>query len=228
MNQQRPQPIRFQTPIQSTAVTLHVEIAKFGSGSQRLSLPVKSMGFERLQRLGRALLIIDGENITYNLNNAGWNLDYATLLGHLQGKCDVLEPHVFTTAQDHAVERVKRYYAGTGIAPHVRYVENVLTANGQSRHANSDNELLLQLGYLCAKQEFDTVVLATGDGALGCSAINFLAELRNPPRAYTCSVMGATSPRLLTENNSLVNGNLWIGQDILRPRMSLTKIDLRH
>jgi len=228
MNQQRPQPIRFQPSLHSTAATLHVEIASRGNGSQRLTLPVQCLGFDRLQRLGRTLLIIDGENITYNLNKAGWNPDYAALLGHLHGKCEELEPHVFTTAKDHAVERIKRYYAGTGIAPHVRYIENILTANGPSRHANSDNELLLQLGYLCAKQQYDTVVLATGDGAMGCSAINFLTELRKPPRAYTCSVIGATSARLLTENNPLVNGNLWIGQDILHARTGLTQNELLH
>lgn len=228
MNQQHPQPIRFQPPSRATPAAQHVRISNREGKTQLITLPAQSLGFDTLQRLGKTLFVIDGENINISLNNAGWNADYAALLSYLDGKCEELEPHVFTTAQDHAVERVKRYYAGTGIAPHVRYVENILTANGPSRHANSDNELLLQLGYLCAKQQFDTVVLATGDGALGCSAINFLAELRSPPRAYTCSVMGATSPRLLTENNPLVNGNLWIGQDVLYSRSRLKKGDLYH
>jgi hypothetical protein len=60
------------------------------------------------------------------------------------------------------------------------------------------------------------VVIGTGDGWLGHSVIHFLTELPKPPRAYTLSVQGTTAKALTTAHNPLVNGNVYLGQDLLR------------
>ena len=191
------------------------------SPTQTITLPMQSQGFDALPKLGRTLMALDVENLNYTMTATGFLPDYAALMARLQPRTTSLQAHAFMTTGDHATEAQRRYFAAQNIAPHIQPVQHLMLAGGPKKCANSDNALLLRLGYLLAREEFDTVIIGTGDGLLGHSAVNFIAALPKPPRAYTLSVMGATANAIQTHCNGLVNDNLYWGQDMLRSKHAL-------
>ncbi len=206
---QQPASIQLKAPAQEHFVT---------SPTQTITLPMQSRGFDDLPRLGHTLVVLDIENLNYTTAPTGFVPDYGRLMARIEAVTTDLQAHAFITAMDHNTEALRRYLAAQNIAPHIRPVQQIVLAGGAKKSANSDNELLLRLGYLLARADFDTVIIGTGDGLLGNSAVNFLTELSSPPRAYTLSVLGATAGALTTECNPLVNGNLYWGQDLMRAR----------
>ena len=183
---------------------------------QLITLPAASVGFVELRQLGAVLWVIDAENLNYSLSRIGWKPDYGAMLQRIASVSESVDAHAFMSSRETSMEPKRRYFASQGIAPHLRAHETILAVGQAGPHCNSDNELLLHLGFLCGQRTYDTVILGTGDGALGCAAGNFLAELAQPPRVYTISVQGATSGQLLTRSNWLINGNMIIGGDLVR------------
>ena len=216
--QHHPNHIQFQT----------VGHNAYAQGYQTITLPVQSIGFDSLRKLGQTLFVIDAENLNFSLSKIGYKPDYAAINQRLEAASESLEAHVFMTSADQSLEAKRRYFASVGIAPHLRATTSTLTVGQPNKHINSDNELLLRLGFLCGQRRFDTVVLGTGDGALGCAAANFLAELTKPPKVYTLSVQGATSNQLLAGANWLVNGNLALGADLVRCSNNWATFQTRH
>ena len=188
----------------------------YAQGYQAITLPDHGTGFDSLRNLGQTLFIIDAENLNYSLSQIGYKPDYAAINKRLEAVSESLQAHVFMTSPDQTMEAKRRYFASVGIAPHLRAVNSILTVGQPNKHLNSDNEMLLRLGFLCGQRRFDTVILGTGDGALGCAAANFLAEMTKPPKVYTLSVQGSTSNQLLAGSNWLVNDNLILGADMVR------------
>ena len=206
-------PIRYQAPIEQTTTTRPAPCETV----QLITLPLVRVGFDQLRQLGAMLWVIDGENLNYSLARIGWRPNYGAMLQRLSAVSEFVDAHVFMSSNEASIESKRRYFASQGIAPHLRSHTSILAVGQADPHHNSDNELLLRLGFLCGRKSYDTVILGTGDGHLGCAASNFLAELATPPRVYTVSVHGATSRQLLPEANSLINGNLTIGADLARP-----------
>jgi hypothetical protein len=188
------------------------------SPTQTITLPLRSSGFDDLSHLGRTLVVLDIENINYSTTPTGFVPDYRRLMACINPLTVDLQAHAFSTALNHKTEALRHYLAAESINAHIRPAKQILLADGPKKSANSDNELLLHMGYLLAKAAFDTVIVGTGDGELGNSAVNFLSELPNPPWVYTLSVHGATAGVLATKRNPLVKRNLYWGQDLMRER----------
>jgi hypothetical protein len=191
-------------------------------------IPAKSEGFECIRSLGNTLFVIDAENLNYSLASSGFQPDYAAINDRIARCAQSLETYAFMTSDERTIEHKRRYFSSASISAHLSDVNSVLTVGQLNRHLNSDNDLLLRMGYYCGKTNFDSVVLGTGDGELGCAAANFLAGLAKPPRLYVLSVEGTTSNRLHTSANWLINGNLTLGADLVRPVRSYSTVREWH
>lgn len=171
------------------------------------SLPPDRLG-------GLVLLLGDAENLSYGLRKQGLDLDFAQLRQVVAARCGVLHAHAFATVPDKPAQRYARsYFTGAGWHEHVALAQHVRTIRGAERRANSDPSILLACGELAALQRPDAVVLATGDGDLGCDMARFLKMRHDPPAVFVCSMKGATSKRLLSGTNADIDGNIWIGRD---------------
>jgi hypothetical protein len=128
-----------------------------------------------------------------------------------------LEAHVFSTASEGAKQRQSDYFYYAGFAPHIEPIRTVQTYHGSRKMANSDNQLLLGLADRVSALRPSVVILATGDGDLGCAVSQFLANRSTPTQFHIASIRNWTSKRLYSRNNATVAGNIWLGQDLMQP-----------
>jgi hypothetical protein len=84
--------------------------------------------------------------------------------------------------------------------------------------ANADNLIAFLAGWLPREYSVDSILLASGDGALVCDLAE-ASQLNAPPRLrfLTLSLAGTTSQRLDVRRNRLIEGNMEIGLDCLVP-----------
>ena len=201
-------------------------VASGASASARLSLsghplPARTSGLAALHGR-RVLVLLDGENISYSLKPTA-DCDYAKLaallLQHASGGADL---HAFASAQPGAaVNYARSYFNAAGYVPHVEPIEVVNGAGGLRKRANSDNEILMHDARLIVTERPDWVVLASGDGDLGCDVARFIARETKGVQFMTLGLRGSFSRRLRVDQNRQVTCNSWIGADVLvrlRPR----------
>jgi hypothetical protein len=163
---------------------------------------------------GRVMVIADGENLSFGLRRHGFDLDFARLRGLLAARCGRVHAHAFATVPNaSARDYAESYFARAGWQHHVRIAERVRTVRGLEFRANSDPDILLGCGQLASLMRPDAVVLATGDGDLGCDMARFLKSGRAQPLVIVCSMRGATSRRLHASVNADIDANLWLGWD---------------
>jgi uncharacterized LabA/DUF88 family protein len=203
-----------------------LDVANGGPESTRLSiagtpLPARTSGLATLYGR-RVLVLLDGENISYSLKPTA-DCDYAKLaallLQHATGGAAL---HAFASAQPGAaVNYARSYFSAAGYVPHVEPIEVVNGAGGMRKRANSDNEILMHGARLIATERPDWVVLASGDGDLGCDLARLIARETRGLQFMTLGLWGSFSRRLRVEQNQQVTSNSWIGADVLvrlRPR----------
>ena len=195
-------------------------VASEASASARLSLsghplPARTSGLAALHGR-RVLVLLDGENISYSLKPTA-DCDYAKLaallLQHASGGADL---HAFASAQPGAaVNYARSYFNAAGYVPHVEPIEVVNGAGGLRKRANSDNEILMHGARLIVTERPDWVVLASGDGDLGCDVARFIARETKGVQFMTLGLRGSFSRRLRVDQNQQVTCNSWIGADVL-------------
>lgn len=185
-------------------------VAAGATAASAISSPAGGHGMP--PRLGTHVLALgDGENLSYGLRKEGLDLDFAALRAALAARCDRLQAHAFATVRDSSArDYAERYFVHAGWRHHVELAETVHTFHGTRTRANSDSAVLLACGELFARVRPDTVVLATGDGDLGCDMARFLKSRPAAPIVVVCSLHGATSRRLLAGVNPNVDLNMWI------------------
>lgn len=182
-----------------------------------LLLPDKTSGVEQLSGKN-ALLIVDGENLIFGLRHEGWKLDFKAFRKKIASAIGLTEAHIYSTANDGARQRQSDFFYHAGFAPHINPIQVVETCRGQEVKANSDNRILLGLAERVTLSNPDVVILATGDGDLGCAVAEFLAgRSAKPAKLYIASIKGMTSERLCVANNATIEGNIWIGHDLVQP-----------
>jgi hypothetical protein len=179
------------------------------------SLPARTSGLAPLHG-GRVLVLLDGENISYSLKPVA-DCNYAKLaallLQHSSGGADL---HAFASAQPGAgVNYARSYFNAAGYVPHVEPIEVVNGARGLRKRANSDNEILMHGARLIATERPDWVVLASGDGDLGCDLARFISRETKGVQFMTLGLRGNFSHRLRVDHNQQVTYNAWIGADVI-------------
>lgn len=178
-------------------------------------VPVTTQGVPA--RIGqRVLLIGDAENLSYGLRKEGFDLDFARLRELVAACSGTIHPHAFATVSGAAAQRYAQdYFTRIGWEHRVECAHTVRTCRGTERRANSDPCILLGCGELATRLQPDAVVLATGDGDLGCDMARYLKRRPGSTRVLVCSIAMATSHRLLAANNPDIDGNLWLGWDCM-------------
>lgn len=163
----------------------------------------------------RVLVIADVENLTYGAADLGLTLRYRRLSMLVASGCAAAEFHAYFSR-----EREDRHFedllAANGWEAHPRDIETVVTVHGRKRCANSDHAIAFGAGVYATQPRFDAVVLATGDGDLGCEIAAAVRRERGPGLVLcTLSLAGSTSRRLDAAHSGDIDANLEIGLDCL-------------
>jgi len=179
--------------------------------------PARTTGFEPHLR-GRVLLIADAENLSYGLRKLGYDCDFGQLRQILVSRQPELHAHAFACVRgDDAGKYANEYFRRAGWQAHIGLARTVQTYHGPQIKANSDNQILLACGELITATRPDTLVLATGDGDLGTAIADFFTQRLKQGSVVVCSIAGATSRRLLKNENPRICANVWLGWDCIVP-----------
>lgn len=179
--------------------------------------PARTTGFEQHLH-GRVLLIADGENLSFGLRKHGYDCDFGKLRQTLASRQPDLRAHAFACVRgDEAGKYAEEYFRREGWQAHIGLARTVNTCHGPQIKANSDNQILLACGELITATRPDTLVLATGDGDLGCAIADFYAQRLKQGCLVVCSIQGATSRRMLKNENPQIRANVWLGWDCIVP-----------
>lgn len=164
-----------------------------------------------------AVLIADIENMTMGARDLGHALHYDALLAVLDPAFGQLESHAFFSREagdESWVENLGRF----GWVTHPRDIVRATTVRGLECFSNSDNAIAFGTGMLAVNPRFDTVLVGTGDGALGCDLAAAIRAVRGDAvRIHTLSFAGSTSRRLASSGNPHFDSNIAIGADCLSP-----------
>ncbi len=191
--------------------------------SSRLPLIADRTGPVDLFVNRRVLLLADIENLCYSAQRHLHRSIRFGALGRLirasACRCDL---HAFfsSTPDD---KRFQQYLEQHGWVVHQRAIETVETYQGQQRLANIDSLLTFQAGVLVSRTRAEVIILASGDGTLVCDLAKAIANLPSPRHIMTLSLAGSTSQRLNAAHNPIIQANLEIGHDCLRPIMQVVR-----
>lgn len=161
-------------------------------------------------------VLLDVENLRGGAKDLDCKVSFTKLAELLKIACGSCMLHAFFSRQP-GDQRQDEYLANAGYRTHPRDIETVVTFEGQRRLSNSDSKILFAAGHYLSRSRSDTVVLASGDGDLVCELARGIASLPKSRRILTLSLAGSTSFRLDAKRNSLIDGNLEIGRDAMRP-----------
>jgi hypothetical protein len=149
----------------------------------------------------KALLLADVENLSFGAADLGFSLCYQRLSTVLTICCPGAELHAFFS-RDKEDKRFEAALSRIGWHCHARDIETVPTAYGSKRLANSDHVLAFGAGLFATRDCFEVIILATGDGALGCDLAAAIRRHRGKDISlFTLSVAGSTSRRLNSTRN---------------------------
>jgi hypothetical protein len=163
---------------------------------------------------GKHLLVLaDVENLSISAGDLGRHLRYDSLATLLAASAGRVDGHAFFTRQA-GDTRLSQEFEEIGWTPHPRDVQLVRYYGGIKRFANSDHNLCFGAGALVASAPYDLIVIASGDGALGCDLAAAITGAVGAGVA-TMSLAGSTSHRLRAGENPDILANIEIGIDCL-------------
>ncbi len=165
---------------------------------------------------GRVLVIADAQNLSYSLRKHGYDCDFAALLGIIHAHASGAHAHAFVRLPDQAAcSYANHYFRGAGW--HANSSVSPMAGHGPYRHrkANSDNDILLATGELIARHRPNTIVIASGDGDLGCDIAAHILQRLDKAQIHTVSISGTTSSRLHRMHNPHITANTLLGWDCI-------------
>jgi uncharacterized LabA/DUF88 family protein len=169
----------------------------------------------QLLRGRRVMVFADDENLRCSAHNHGLKLSYASLAETLQKASRVCALHAFFSCHE-GDRRRPEYFSNAGWTAHTRTIEKVRGVNGIKTLANCDNYLLFTAGTLASRSRAEVIVIASGDGDLGCDLAAAVHELPKKRVVVTMSVAGSTSRRLDANYNPNITANIELGLDVMR------------
>jgi hypothetical protein len=168
----------------------------------------------QLLRGRQVIVFADDENLRCGARDHGLTLSYASLaatLRRVSGKCAL---HAFFSCHEGDLRR-HAYFTQAGWTAHTRTIQTVRDRRGIKTLANSDNYLLFTAGTLASRSQAEVIVIASGDGALGCDLAEAVHALPKKRIVLTMSLAGSTSNRLNAEHNPDIAANIEIGMDVM-------------
>jgi hypothetical protein len=186
-----------------------------GRHKQSASVPART-GPLGLLTGKNALLLADVENLSISASDLGKALCYASLDQRLRQCAGHVSCHAFFSRKADDRKLVDAFEA-IGWRAHPRDIQVARTARGVEKFANSDHMICFGAGMLVVNETYDVVVVATGDGALGCDLAKAIRQHGSPEgTVVTMSLAGSTSNRLNAAINPDFEGNIEIGADCLK------------
>lgn len=165
---------------------------------------------------GKVLVIADAQNLSYSLRKHGYDCDFAALLGTIRALAPSAQAHAFVRLPDQAAcSYADHYFRGAGWRSYSSVSPVVGHGPYRQRKANSDNDILLATGELIARQRPDTIVIASGDGDLGCDIAAHSQQRLDKAAIHTVSISGSTSSRLHRMHNPHITANTLLGWDCI-------------
>ncbi len=184
-------------------------------GNQGLGIPALTGPLDVLNGQ-RFLALCDEQNLYHGARKLGRWLCFRRLAGQLNRAWPSCGLRAFY-ARRHGDDWLGRRLIQCGWLPHPSDIEEVRTCRGYEVRRNCDNSLLLDAVELTRRYDPHIVVLATGDGDLGCDLAQRLRNTPSRPRIVVLSLPRSTSQRLTARNNPNVAANIWLGADVLLP-----------
>lgn len=168
----------------------------------------------------RVLLLADIENLSISASDLGRSLCFDSLNRVLRRHPDDISCHAFFSRMADDNELVDAFKS-ISWKPHPRDIQVARTTRGIEKFANSDHTICFGAGMLISQASYDVVVIATGDGALGCDLAKAIRQhSASRVSVVTLSLAGSTSHRLNAETNSDLDNNIEIGMDCMIPLVS--------
>jgi hypothetical protein len=165
---------------------------------------------------GRAvLLLLDEENIRFGARDLGRKASFRRLREQVQAHAASSVCHAFLTTNEDNNARVK-YLAARGYQVHVQRADQHPDSHA-GRPTNADPFMLFHSGVIVSRSTATAVIIATGDGGLALSLAQSIRSLPKRRAILTLSLPGSTAQRLDARRTALVDHNLEIGSDCLRP-----------
>lgn len=169
--------------------------------------------FAALVGARRTVIVADVENWAYSARDLGRSIDFAALAQLLRQNLARAMLHGVLSVDARDVEATRLEGSARGWIAHPR----AIFASATRRHANADTLFACAVTAIVAREKPDTVVLGTGDGALGLDVARFLrTAFPRCRRIATLSVAGATSHLLDAAREPAITANLEIGRDVMR------------
>jgi hypothetical protein len=169
----------------------------------------------QLLRGRQVIVFADDENLRCGARDHGLTLSYVSLAATLHRVSRRCALHAFFSSHlgDH---RRHTYFTQAGWTAHTRTIQTVRDRSGIKTLANSDNFLLFTAGTLASRSQAEVIVIASGDGALGCDLAEAVHALPKKRIVLTLSIAGSTSNRLNAGYNPNIAENIEIGMDVMR------------
>lgn len=189
-------------------------------GRKRTPIVAAKTGPLEMLAAKHVLLLADVENLAISATDLGRSLCFASLDRLLRQHAGDVSCHAFFSRKADDRKLVHAFTA-IGWRAHPRDIQIARTARGIETFANSDHMICFGAGMLVSQKPYDVVVVATGDGALGCDLARAIQQHGAPgAEVVTMSLAGSTSYRLNAATNADLDGNIEIGADCLKASVS--------
>jgi hypothetical protein len=162
----------------------------------------------------RLVIVSDDDNLRLSSRNRALRFSYRKTLDRLNGVANVVMPLAVVVA-DSGDTRRQAYFQNRGWRTLVIPRETALTCNGPVVKSNADFDIVFEVGHLVSAGQFDTLLLATGDGDLAVAIGRGVRRKRPDLRLFTLSVAGSASTRLRNRPD-LFDGFIVAGRDLSR------------
>ncbi len=164
----------------------------------------------------RVLIVADEANLRISVEEHGRRLSFELLHRKLSAAARSLSPWAVISASEGDTNR-----AAYLLQHHWQVIsiprETVMTVDGPRMKANADMDICFLAGNLIVNDFFHAIVVASGDGDLCIAIARGIRRVQPGQEIFTASVPGSTSHRILAANNSLFDGNVLLGRDVMRP-----------
>jgi len=165
-------------------------------------------------RGARLVVVCDDDNLRLSSRNRALRFSYRKTLERLNLLSNVVMPLAVVMA-DAGDTRRQVYFQNRGWRVLSITRETALTCNGPVVKSNADFDIAFEVGHLVSAGQFDTLLLATGDGDLAVAIGRGVRRKRPDLRLFTLSVAGSASARLRNRLD-LFDGYIVAGRDLSR------------
>ncbi len=165
-------------------------------------------------RGARLVVVCDDDNLRLSSRNRALRFSYRKTLERLNVLSNVVMPLAVVVA-DAGDTRRQVYFQNRGWRVLAVPRETALTCNGPVVKSNADFDIIFEVGHLVSSGQFDTLLLATGDGDLAVAVGRGVRRKRPDLRLFTLSVAGSASARLRSRPD-LFDGYIVAGRDLSR------------